>query len=255
MDEHAQEVVMDSAIQQIMNTHIMPELEKRRQCGAQIDPGQLLAAQVLFYLDGRAPEIRINSEVKAEARCRLKPGVSKAKGDPISRSELEGVEGLALTEDEDPNCGHVTMLHFDDRWHVFFDLIYNKGVSKEYVEVAKQFLEVADHARTKQLWSAFVDNLFSAAELLAKATLLGVMDPGLRDCRKHGATHTRYNKWNHLGNVEPDCVHAFNRLSELRPAARYPGNRWSISEDEADRYLEAVRKMLGEASSLCGPRS
>ena len=253
MEKRDYEELYRKASDHILEIYILPEVQRRQEKGKLETPVDLYAAQVIFYPDNRKPEIRINSEVRALAKMKLKPGISKEPGDPVREDELEGLEELQLAKNEDPDCGHATLLKLNDKWLLAFDFIYNKGLSKKHIQAAEQFIEVAEFSLGKGLWSAFVDNLFSAAELSAKATLLALMsDARFREKATHKAVHRRYNRFAHLGNVAPKCAEAFNKLSRLRYPARYLETDFAISEDEASSLLQTVRQMIEETNRVIG---
>lgn len=234
-----------------MDIFVTPEVVRRQENGKLPRPFDLRAAQIIFYPDGRKPEVRINSEVKAVGKMKLKPGVSKNYGDLVYTNELEGLENLTLTDEDDPDCGHATILRLGDTWLLAFDFIYNKALAKKHIETAKEFIEAAEFSFSHKHWSAFADNLFSAAELLAKAELLaGWSDPAFREKTTHTAVRSRYNRFAHLGNVDPLHAKTYNKLSELRYPARYLKNEFSLSENEAQALLESLRSMLQETNLL-----
>jgi hypothetical protein len=161
-----------------MDLWVTPEVERRQAAGAIPKPFNLHAAQVIFYADARPHEIRLNEEVRAIGKVKLKQGVSKQKGAPIYSNEIEDYEAFRLPDDEDPNCGHITLHRFADQWSLAFDLIYNKGISSEHLAAAEEFLKSAEAALEQGHYRVVVDNLFSASELAAKALLLTTPLPG-----------------------------------------------------------------------------
>lgn len=104
----------------------------------------------------------------------------------------------------------------------------------------------------KKHWSPFVDNLFSAAELLARSILLSAPDPEFREKATHKAIKSRYNHEYQLGNLDVSHRAAFNKLSDLRGGARYLKGDVSISEAEAQELLDAVRDMMEDADCRVG---
>lgn len=253
MEDSGYEELYRRASENILEVYVMPEIERRQKDGDLKAPVELFAAQVIFYPDRREPEVRINSEVRALAKMRLKPGVEKGLGDLVTEDELEGLEELVLMEDEDPDCGHATLLRLNDRWMLAFDFVYNKGLARKHLAAASQFVEAVEFSLERESWSAFVDNLFSAAELSAKATLLALMsDARFRGKATHKAVHRRYNRFVHLGNADPMYAEAFNKLSELRYPARYLERDFSVSEEEASNFLQTIRRMLDETGRVVG---
>jgi uncharacterized protein (UPF0332 family) len=253
MENPSYEELYRRASENILEVYVMPEIERRQKDSDLEVPVELFAAQVIFYPDRREPEVRINSEVRALAKVRLKSGVEKGLGDTVTEDELEGLEELVLMGDEDPDCGHATLLRLNDRWMLAFDLVYNKGLARKHLEAARQFIEAAEFSQERESWSAFVDNLFSAAELSAKATLLALMsDARFREKAAHKATHRRYNRFVHLGNADPKYAEIFNKLSRLRYPARYLERDFSVSRDEASNLLQTVRRMIDETGRVVG---
>ena len=249
--DHDMSELYQKAMQQIMDIFVTPEVTRRQENGELPRPLDLRAAQIIFYINGRKPEVRINSEVKAVGKVKLKPGVSKNPGDPVYENDLEGVAEITLTENDDPNCGHATLLRLGDMWLLAFDFIYNKALAKKHIDDAKQFIQAAEFLFSQKYWNAFVDNLFSAAELLAKAILLTFWsDPKFQQKATHEAIHSRYNRFAHLGNVDPHHAETFNKLSRLRYPARYSRDYFSLSESEAEELLERIKGMLQETSRM-----
>ncbi|MCZ7681542.1 MAG: hypothetical protein M5U28_23195 [Sandaracinaceae bacterium] len=153
-----------------------------------------------------------------------------------------------LPETEDPDCGHATMLQLGARWFVVFDFRYNRGKSEVYLNRAREFLALAEHARAREAWASMVYVLFSAAELAARAELLIVPDPAFERARTHKATATKFNRWAHFGNVAVDHKNALNRLALLRPDAGYAPRPFAIDAGEADALVTAVRELIDWAA-------
>jgi uncharacterized protein (UPF0332 family) len=213
-----------------------------------IEPFDLRGAQIIFFADGKKPEIRINSEIRAIASVKLRKGISKNKGDPILANEVEGLDKIRLTDEENPDCGHATLIRIGNTWVIAFDFRYNKGLAQKHINVAKQFYESAEFAFNRKNRSSCLDNLFSAAELASKAVLLLAPDPKFMKKTTHGAIQLRYNKFADLGNVEPKYREALNRLTGLRARARYLQGDVPISDEEIHGLLENVKKMIADAS-------
>lgn len=250
-DNHSKEYnwneIAQNASKHFMDIFITPEVVRRQEAGELPRPLDLRAAQIIFYPDRKKPTVRINSEVKVLAKMKLKQGIEKDYGDAVYANELEGLEELMLTNEDDPDSGHVTMLKFNGSWIMAFDFIYNKALAKKTIETAKEFFEAAEFSLSRKNWSAFADNLFSAAELLAKATLLAAWsDPEFREKTNHPAIQSRYNRFASLGNVNPEHVLAFNKLSKLRYPARYAKGDFFLSESEGQSFLDSIKSMLQE---------
>lgn len=246
--EQGQDKFYQTLLNQFLDLFILPEIRRRQETGDLPKPLGLRAAQIIFYADGKKPEIRINSEIKAIARIKLKKGISKNKGDPIHENEIEGLNKIKLTDEEDPDCGHATNLKLGNSWIIAFDFRYNKGLAKKHVDTAKQFFELAEIAFQKKYWSPCLDNLFSASELAAKAELLMISDPKFSKKTTHPDIKKRYNRFANLGNVEDRYCEALNKLTGLRARARYLQGEMPISREEIETLLENVKRMINEAT-------
>jgi uncharacterized protein (UPF0332 family) len=211
-------------------------------------PLDLRAAQIIFFADGKKPEIRINSEIKAIASVKLKAGISKKKGDPIRANEVEGLNKIKLTDMEDPDCAHATLIRIINTWIIAFDFRYNKGLAQKHIDTAKQFFEATKFSFDRKHWSPCLDNLFSAAELSAKAELLMIPDPKFKKKTSHYGIKSRYNRFANLGNVELKYCKALNKLEGLRSRVRYLQGEVPISEKEIQSLLEDVKQMIADVT-------
>jgi HEPN domain-containing protein len=161
---------------------------------------------------------------------------------------VEGLDKIRLTDEEDPDCGHATLIGIGNTWVIAFDFRYNKGLAQKHIEAAKQFYESAEFAFKRGYRSSCLDNLFSTAELAAKAVLLLIPDPKFRKKTTHGGIQLRYNRLADLGNVERKHREALNKLTGLRARARYLQGNVPISDEEIHALLENVKKMIADAS-------
>lgn len=228
-----------------MEIWITPEVIRRQAADLISRPYDLKAGQIILHADGRPNEIRLNDEVRALGKVKLKAGIAKkSKGDPVYAHEIEGYESFRLPDDEDPNCGHITIIRFGDQWSIAFDAIYNKGIATAHLSAAKQFITAAQQALASNSLRVFVDTCFSAAELAAKAILLTSPIPGEGHKMTHGRIHARYNIQAKLGNVDSSHKDALNRLATLRGSARYLNNELKFTHDEARVLIKAVEDAI-----------
>lgn len=237
----------NKVLQQLMDLYIRPAIEARQERGGLPRPVPLRAAQVVFYPDGRPAEVRINDEVRVLARVSMAPKEDRKIGDPVYRSEITSVQELKLTDQDDPDCGHATILEMNGSWTLVMDCTYNKATSRKYTDAAKEFLAAARYSFKHGNKRAFVDNLFSASELAAKASLLTYSGPVFRKRISRSMIHNRYNRYAKLGDAPEDAPKVFNKLSSWRHKARYLEGEFSISESEAKRWLQAVNSMIETA--------
>jgi len=242
-NEEASRKVMDN----LAKFFIHPEIERRKTAGLIDDSFDLVAAQLIQYPDGRPSEIRLNSEVLAMGKPKYKDGVSKMPGDLVYAHEIEDVEWIGLTDEDDPDCSHVTFMKIGGTWHVHLDFRLNKDLAIKHLHSANQFFSVAESCLEKKHWAPFLDNLFSSAELAIKSTQLTFSDKKFRKKTTHQEIKNKYNQWADLGNALPAHKEAYNKLYGYRARARYSEPDFSIPDHEADEMLNAVKEMIETA--------
>ena len=88
--------IFRKAFQNFFDVFITPEVVRRQDVGELPKLLDLHAAQIIFYPDGRKPEIRINSEVNVIAKIKLKPDVNKNVNDTIFVDEIGSIEGYHI---------------------------------------------------------------------------------------------------------------------------------------------------------------
>ena len=124
LDEQASK----NAFQDILRVWIYPEIDKRLKNGRLTKDFILTKAQVLLSPDKRNSEVRLNEEVKARITATFK-GKHKEPGELVFESKLgDQISDIELTDNDDPNSAHVTMLLFKGRWVFHFDFRYNNMV-------------------------------------------------------------------------------------------------------------------------------
>lgn len=242
-DKYDWELIGERAVQHFMDMFVLPEISRRQQAGELPVPFGLTAAQVVFFPDHRPRIVRLNTEVKAVAKIALHEEVTKQAGDVVYEHEINSMEGLELSNEDDPDCGHMTLIKMQGRWFLGFDFFYNKALARRHIERAKEFVQVADFAASQNLLNAFIDAAFSAAELIAKSQELQHGDSDFRAKANHKAIAVRYNRSAHWGNVNSEYAAALNRLQRLRGAARYLQGDLDLTPDEAQELLKTIRAM------------
>jgi hypothetical protein len=221
-----------------------PEIAKRKEQNLIPDDFTLIAAQALLFPDGRPHIVRLNNEVSVEVK--LKKGVDKEDKDfwPAS-SEIEYVK---LNEEEFLDCGHVTLILFRDGFQLSFDFSYNKQICAEHLTVAKQFLKTSKFALENDFVFAFIDNSFSAIELLAKTNLLVEANQNMRRKTSHNTIKAAFNLRyrNSQTQFEVSRREMFNRLSDARKAARYLEGKVTFNRSELETINATIEEMYLE---------
>lgn len=224
----------DDLFKQVVDLYVLPELAKRGTPCAQVR-----AAQVVMTV-GQPIQVRLNDEVRAVLRAVAARPI--AKGEKVAPRDLRAVEDIALTDD-DPNSAHVTMVLVDEGWSIAFDFRYNRTEVARHLDIAAEFLAAADDACKREHHHSFIDTLFSATELTAKAELLMLPDPALLGTKSHKFVGQRFNQ---RGRNRPEVqaeVALLNRLSQLRYPARYLRSDLNLT-------IEGARQMLQTATAF-----
>ena len=221
-----------------------PEIRRRQEAGTAPKPYPLRAAQVILYADARPHHVWLNEEVQAIGEMKLREDVTKLKGEPVYLSEIEEIPSIRLPTSEDPDCGHFTFLLLGDHWYGAFDFRYNKGKASELLKAAGEFLATASRALSDGHSRPAIDNLFSAAELAAKAFVLTTPLPGDGDIRNHGRIHARFNMFARHGDVDAEHRKTFNALSEARARARYVTGLLATTDAEIHKWKADVEGFL-----------
>jgi len=144
---------------QLMEIWIEPEIKQRKEAGTLPIPFTLNSAQIIFYIDERPTEVRINSDVRCKLyNIKYKPGIQKNSGDAVYENEIEEIGGMTLLDSEDLNCGHITLIKLNNEYVIYFDLRYNKVRSRALIDKAKQFFEMAKISKENRYWSSFIED-------------------------------------------------------------------------------------------------
>jgi len=245
-------------LQHAFELWVAPDIERRRQSG-QLPPDFVLKAfQVVLPggPDGQDPVVRLNQETRIVARIRSKGPVKAGDRVQITAEDLDDPDTQILLPPDEPNAAHFSALRFGSTWVYAFDFEYDrqrKAQSVQLLEAAKEFLDAARLAASQGFYRAAVDNMFSAAELSAKAQL--VLEVAIRRPKtKHKWIRTHYASPVHRGLL--------TNLDKLRPTARYLDGPFEMSRERVAALLadldglvaEAERNVLLNQDSLPAPR-
>jgi len=228
---------------QLMEIWFLPEIKKRREEGKIKGKFVLNSAQVILNPKISKNEIRLNREIKAlvigVARRKIEVNEIAPLGDMIKE-----IREVRLTDHDDPDVGHVTMFIFKGNWIIHFDFRYYKIKIKEIFDAALEFFEMAKISFSQKKNRPFVDNLFSAVELLSTCQIYNMAGKNFHEKRKHKEIQRKYNAFVKIGNFKPEYKDALNNLSELRLAARYVKKKFELDQVKADNLMKIVNDML-----------
>jgi HEPN domain-containing protein len=242
--------VADELFWWLIHTHVQPEANRRADAGTMERGEPIYRAQVLFYVD-RKTVVRLNEEVGGSMRARATRPI--AKGETVTVADVYDLSDYQLPE-ADRDAAHFTLLLHSKGWSLAFDGRYNRVRADEHVGAADEFVESARRALDSGALRAFVDNAYSAAELLAKAELLPLPDPTLLTGR-HGTIGSNYNLWARIGNTEQRFADLLNRLGELRGPGRYLRKALSLDASAARQMLATLDEMRVHAGAVVSDSS
>lgn len=233
------EQIKEAVVQQAMDFWITPEIERRRAAGDLPEDFALSAAQVILG-DAEIPEVRLNEEVKAAILVEASRDVTA--GEEITADDIAAYKDIILTED-DPNAGHITIVSYLGQWGLAFDFRRNAAHIGKHIERSREFLDTAAWARLETKVASFVDNLFSATELMAKGLLIWMPDEKLLKGKNHGPLHDRFNYERKMENVDARFARLLNDLTALRRPARYLSRDLTMSNEQMDEMLAVAEDM------------
>jgi hypothetical protein len=226
-----------------------PEIERRRIAGT-LPPGfALVSAQVIMNI-GQPTVVRLNEEVQGGFHAI--PNADVVGGEQFYWDQVQEIRDFQLTG-ADPNAGHFTIFWTGKGWLIFFDCRYNASKVGELLKAADEFLATAAFARERAHNRAFLENLFAAAELTAKARLILLPDEKILKSKKHAAIASRINLEARYGNVDKTFVAVLNDLGRRRGEGRYVEGGVALKDGQMVAMLATVGTML-EASKTNVPK-
>jgi uncharacterized protein (UPF0332 family) len=232
-------------MQHVFQLWIMPEIRRRGQLPGANGPIVLRAAQVILFPDARPVQVRLNDEVRAIVTAEWKPGVTKRLGDPVYAHEVAAVRHLQAQGQEDTDCGHLTVLLSGGQWLCSFDFRYNRQMASKLLSAAEEFLASASESRLAGRIHPAIDNLYSAAELAAKAEVVAAF-PRESDARSHKQVQNRFNMLCRDGNIDADQGKTFNGLVEARLRARYVEKAVTQTMEQVEEWEAQVKALLND---------
>ena len=236
------EIDWEKVFKEVISVWIKPEIKRRQEAGLLPRDFILRRAQVVFYPPPpNKSEVRLNEEVQALMKVKPKEGVSVKRGDTIVFKDIEDVLSIRLPEKE-ADVAHITMILTPKGWCMTFDARYNKSKVQRHLEAAQEFIEAAKLASQKKHLRAFVDNAFSAAELLAKGDLM-LLPLYKKYTGRHKTIQLGYTWWAELGNVPIHFKTTLDKLSGLRDSARYLKENFAVGSELTKEFLQTLDEM------------
>jgi len=235
-------------VEHYLNSWAVPEIQQRKQDGrlpADFSVEHLQAVQVILNPEEQ-PRVKLDEEVRFQIVEDVAFGVTESGA--LDPTDVQRREQLELTDD-DANAEHLTFIRRGGIWHFTFGFQRNAQRIRHFIEAAREFLMCATWAHEQGYSRAFVDNLFSAVELLAKALLLiKATDLEVMRASSHRFSAARLNLVRKEGRVPDAFVDLFNRLSNKRSQARYEPAPFTLDRSDADSMLATAKEALRTAT-------
>ena len=114
-------------------------------------------------------------------------------------------------------------------------------MKKKYDKI-NEFIQTSKFALENKHYSAFVDNLFSASELIVDIILLFFLHA--KKIKSHSSKIAQYKRIQK--NDEEPFITVHNKLFGLRPDARYAKGVLQIDYQHAEKMLSVVEEKYGE---------
>lgn len=230
----------------VMSLWVAPEIKRRKENGTLSDNFAIDKIQVLISPEKKPVIVRLNDEIKAQLVCKFRPSIHKQViGEPVYWKDIDDILDIKLTEHDDPDAAHITMVLFREGWKIKFDLRNNKRRAKELYDSAREFLNSAKKALDDASMRVFSDNLFSTVELFVTSQLFVMSEYEYVRKPTHAWTQKKYNEFINIGNYKEEYKNIFNKLSGLRSGARYHKQPFKLNLDDAKGMLK-VAEDLGE---------
>jgi uncharacterized protein (UPF0332 family) len=238
--------------QQCFELWINPELEKRKQSGLITEPFVLNSAEVVMFGDGSPLEVRLNEEVRSIFKVSIPQEriQSLGPGDLVSADNAQVLD-IKPPQDEIDHA-HVVLIRTGQTWAFTFNFTYNSGHVAECYKAAKEFFDSAQNNLQNDKYRSFIDNLYSAVELMSKCLLL--MTPG-EVKYNHNGIQRRINERKKNQVIGGDLAPLLNRLSTERTKARYETLPYSPDKNELALMLEEASSALELCKSQIPRRS
>jgi hypothetical protein len=221
--------------------YVKPEIERRREAGALPTDFQLHAFQLIFNVDPGEPEVRLNNEVKVVAMVKAARDIDR--GQKVTTEDIAEYKELLLTED-DPDAAHITIVNLDGEPVYAADARVNATRSAAHIALARQFIDTAAWAGGQGHLAVFVDNLFSASELMAKGFLIWAPEnQTLLTTKTHPPIKALFNKQGQKAVIDSRYPALLNRLGVLRGRARYLSGDLDVDPVEREQMLADANAM------------
>ena len=223
---------------QIWKLWLKPEINRRLEAENKSTYALPYLILIRFPPD-KKHQVLLDNEVKLFVKAKFTGNKKLKKYDRISMDDISDyLEILELPEALQKNDSYIIMIRHKKSWNILFDFRQWKGEIKEKYDKINEFIQTSTFALTNKHYSAFVDNLFSASELIIDIMLLMSLSFKIRSHSYKTVQYTRIQK--QKTREETDFVTTHNKLFALRPDARYAKNALQLDHNRAKKMLHII---------------
>lgn len=244
-DEQAE--FAQNTLQSMFDVFWNPEIERR---GGVEATGPLLKALAILPA-GQPAQILLNDE--ADLVLSVSATGPIERGDPVYADDLGEVSDLRpLRVDEDAGWVAFSVLP-NGEYMLAFDFRRNRGIGRELLQLAQEYLEVAQGAVVAGHERPAVEAAHACAELVVTSMMhLTGEAPASRSRSPHAKRQYWLNAHTRLGNAPTRFHKTLVRLGELRPWARYGETKREPASGEIRDLVDVLRGMIEHADARVG---
>lgn len=238
----------DRLLSDVLERFVRPEMQRRISEGSWAEEEGVFLFQVLFHR-GAPTEIRLNTGIGGMLTAKVARDV--VAGEDVGPADICGIEAYVPRE-EDRGIGHVTALAHVGGWGLVFEFPGGHEKRHDFLALAAEFIDTARSAVAAGRLHAFVDNAFSATELLARAELLACAPTVdlILDTTNHRFVQRIYKGWADLSNTDPRFPRLLKKLGRLRPRGRYAEGGLNLMSEQATALIELIEEMREHVARL-----
>lgn len=240
VDHVRRNVGLGRSINQLVQM-IKPELERQQR--------QKFKAAIIemFPKGGRPPRIRFDENAPFEVQLHKHEVTPAAVGKSFAELgwTVEDVKDVAVPQGSvDPSAGHAFLIRMGEVFLLAFDFRYNRADAQAKIVRAKEYLAGCKRMDPHRDYFLACYALWSAYELITDAIMLSLPNSDLpkpHDKKLSNLERTRKG----IRVVSDTFMAMFQRLIEIKPAARYPGHSTDPKWKKLSRRSSAlIRKAL-----------
>ncbi len=235
------DALAQAVFDQIVSLWVLPELRRR---GLPAERAEIHRAVVV--MDPRAGlRVLLNDEASVIVEVGFTRPVRA--GEVVTESDIGEVRRIRpdlMTED----AAWALIVRVGISLYAAFDFRRYRGTAKRLLALAREYLETAHAAQSRELVGPTIENAYAAAELAVKAQMLLYRAPE-RLVTGHKGRRDWIAQWAALGNAPSEHGSTLGQLGRLRPPARYGDTELEIDLADLAEILEAVEQMVTHAQA------